>query len=59
MAGELCANFASHISFKWWVFFKKSYFFWNVSQSFIRGFFKQKIDKITDQKHTNIWAIER
>ena len=36
----------------------------DVSQSFIRSLFffsfsSKKIENITDQKHTNIWAIER
>ena len=60
MAGELCANFASHILFEWWVFFKKKLFLL-LSDIFPRvplGFFF--IFQAKDREdNKNIWAIER
>ena len=62
MAGELCANFASHILFEWWVFLKKKLFLL-LSDMFPRvpiGFFIFFIFQAKDREdNKNIWAIER
>ena len=66
MAGELYANFASRMLFKWWVFFKKaiSLYLVYISKSliFVLCFlfiFFVKEKEISGQKYANVRTIKR